>query len=69
MGFGLIIGPPVGSLLYGKYGYDWAFYFIAILMSFNVVLCIFIIPSKLNRDAKNVERSSLIDSHDEAIQS
>jgi MFS family permease len=69
LGFGLIIGPPVGSILYGNYGYEWAFYAIAILMGFNVVLCTIVIPNKLNRDSKNVERSSLMDSHEKAIQS
>lgn len=26
VGLGLVIGPPLGSALYGYFGYEWAFY-------------------------------------------
>ena len=68
IGFGLIIGPPMGSLLYGKFGYAWAFYSVSILMVFNVIFCSIMIPSKLNISSKNEVRNSLIESHDKAIQ-
>jgi MFS family permease len=30
IGIGLIAGPPIGSLAYDFFGYDWAFYVFAI---------------------------------------
>jgi MFS family permease len=73
LGFGLIIGPPVGSFLYGKFGYAWAFYAVSILMFFNIILCIILIPNKLNRATESNEsikaRQSLLDAHDNVIQS
>ena len=36
-GFGLMIGPPIGSFMYGFFGYCWAFY------SFSVIILIIIV--------------------------
>ena len=48
IGLGLIIGPPVGSLMYGFFDYQWAFYAFSIFLTFNAILCVFLIPNSLN---------------------
>ena len=50
LGFGLVIGPPVGSFLYGYFGYAWTFYSISVLMGINIILCLFLLPNKLNKN-------------------
>jgi len=47
-GFGLMIGPPIGSFMYGFFGYAWAFYVFSIIILLVIVLQVALIPSKLN---------------------
>ena len=42
---GMLLGPPVGSFLYGYLGYGWAFYFTAIMVAIDIVLVISLVPS------------------------
>ncbi len=49
MGFGMIIGPPMGSIIYGYYGYEWTFVAFGILIFLDLVMCFFLIPNKLNK--------------------
>lgn len=37
-GFGLMIGPPIGSFMYGFFGYAWAFYVFSIIIFIVIVL-------------------------------
>ena len=37
-GFGLIIGPPLGGLIYSQVGYSWTFYGFALILSVNLVI-------------------------------
>ena len=47
-GLGLMIGPPLGSIIYGHLGYAWAFYFFTILLAYNLVCLIVLMPASLN---------------------
>jgi MFS family permease len=48
VGLGLVIGPPLGSVMYGSLGYAWAFYSTSIMVFCNILLCLKFVPSKLN---------------------
>jgi MFS family permease len=43
-GFGLMVGPPLGSIIYGYLDFQWTFYVFAILVLINLVLCLLFIP-------------------------
>ena len=47
-GLGLILGPPIGSLMYGYFGFQGAFYVFSIVILINLIVCIFLLPNKLN---------------------
>jgi MFS family permease len=47
-GLGLMIGPSIGSFLYGYLNYAWTFYFFSILIGINLILLVIYIPNKLN---------------------
>ena len=47
-GLGLIIGPPMGSAIYGVLGYGWAFYSFSILAALNLMQVCYFIPNKIN---------------------
>lgn len=47
-GFGLMIGPPIGSFMYGFFQYAWAFYIFSIIIFIVIILQVVLIPSKLN---------------------
>lgn len=44
-----MVGPPIGSFMYGFFGYAWAFYVFSIIIFIVIVLQVYLIPSKLNR--------------------
>ena len=48
IGFGLVIGPPLGSLMYGALGYQWTFYFSSILLTCSMINSQIFLPNKLN---------------------
>jgi len=50
-GLGMIVGPPLGSLIYGFSGYQWSFYAFSILILSNFAQCVFLIPNKINKAA------------------
>ena len=50
-GLGMILGPPLGSLIYGISGYQWAFYAFSLLTLGNFLNCAAFIPNKLNASA------------------
>jgi MFS family permease len=64
-GFGLMLGPPIGSLLYGQFGYAWAFYFFSILLGYNLISTILFVPGELNYDKESSiqVRESILDDH------
>lgn len=43
-----MVGPPIGSFMYGFWGYAWAFYVFSVIIFIVLVLQVFLIPSKLN---------------------
>lgn len=47
-GLGLILGPPIGSAIYGHAGFAWAFFAFSILLALNFVSCFLFIPWKIN---------------------
>jgi MFS family permease len=38
MGFGLMIGPPLGSFVFGRFGFAWVFYFFSIWIFIMMIL-------------------------------
>ena len=52
---GMILGPPLGSIVFGLFGYQWSFYVFSILLFVNLINCICFIPSKLNIKNEDIE--------------
>jgi len=50
MGFGLMVGPPVGSIIFGAYGFAFVFYFFSIWIALMLIGQIVFIPSRFNSD-------------------
>jgi MFS family permease len=57
-GLGLMVGPPLGSIIYGQLGYAWAFYFFTILLAYNLVCLVILMPNSLNKEDDEVGPSS-----------
>lgn len=49
VGLGLLLGPVIGTTIYGLVGYEWTFYVLAIVLSCSVVVAIFLIPNRINK--------------------
>ena len=49
-GFGLMTGPPIGSIAYSQLGYSWAFWIFAVLFGYNLIILLVYMPQKLNGD-------------------
>lgn len=47
-GLGLMVGPSIGSFLYGFCDYAWTFYTLSIFIAANLAVSIIFIPQKLN---------------------
>lgn len=47
-GFGLMIGPPFGSLVFGMLGYEYTFYVFAAITTLCTILTASVLPNKLN---------------------
>lgn len=47
-----MIGPPLGSVFYGLYGYDMTFYIFSIFFLYNFIILYIFLPDKLNYDGK-----------------
>jgi MFS family permease len=59
-GLGLMIGPSVGSFLYGYLNYAWTFYFLSICIGINLILLAIYTPNKLNNTNEfSFDRTSL----------
>ena len=65
VGLGLVVGPPLGSIMYSSLGYEWAFYSTAIMVLINVILCLTFVPSKLNINPESnaAKRKTVLDAH------
>jgi len=60
-GLGLMIGPPMGGLLFGIFNYAWTFYFFSLLIAANLAVQIYYLPSCLNNSVDHTyERTQLI---------
>lgn len=56
----MIIGPPLGSIIYANTNYQWVFYVFGFLMIANLINCVVFIPNKLNATSQlkiNLSRS------------
>jgi MFS family permease len=51
MGFGLFLGPPLGSLIFGRFGFACVFYFFSGWIFIMILLQFFIIPNSFNFDS------------------
>lgn len=49
VGMGLGLGPAIGSVFDTHFGYAWTMYMFGILNAFAMIVCIFFIPSQLNK--------------------
>ena len=65
IGLGLVIGPPLGSIMYGNLGYEWAFFSTSIISLLAALACFITLSPKLNVDpeSKASKRKNLIKSH------
>ena len=50
MGFGLMLGPPLGSFIFGKLSFAMVFYFFSIWIFVMMILQYVFIPSSYNKD-------------------
>ena len=48
IGFGLLIGPVIGSFVYGQFGFSGTFYFFSLLMAMMFMFSLAFLPSRLN---------------------
>ena len=70
IGVGLLVGPPLGSIVYGFAGYAWTFYTFAILIAISTVFSSLFLPNALNKnknDANVESRATLVQTHDDLI--
>ena len=58
-GFGMILGPPLGSLIYGFSDYATTFYFFAALVFISMILCNVFIPNSFNKNEEENNDSKL----------
>ena len=49
---GLVVGPPIGTYIYGKTNYEVAFYFYAVEAFICFLICIFLLPENLDKIEK-----------------
>lgn len=49
-GFGCIIGPSIGSLVYGAVGYEWTMYYFGIQTFLSMLVQWYFLPNSLNLD-------------------
>lgn len=49
VGLGLMAGPPIASLVYGRFGYALAFYFFSAMIAINQICMQIFLPASLNR--------------------
>ena len=47
-GFGCIVGPSLGSMVYGVVGYEWTMYFFAVQTLIFMLIQVWILPNSLN---------------------
>jgi MFS family permease len=60
-GLGLMIGPPLGSFLYGIVDYAWTFYLLSLFIGLNGLISYLFIPDQLNRqNVINLDRNQLV---------
>lgn len=52
VGFSAIIGPAFGGIISAKFGYDWVFYSVSILMFVSAFLVWFLVPSPDKKPGK-----------------
>ena len=54
LGLGITIGPALGSLFFGWFGYIGAFYIFAVIIGVFGTLCTLLLPARLNiKDTPN----------------
>lgn len=72
VGFGIIVGLPIGAILYGFFGYQKTFYILAVFPLFGVLNSALFIPSQLNAKQQKLvsldepdkdERIALVEDH------
>lgn len=63
VGIAAIIGPAAAGIISGRYGYDWIFYSIAILMVISAALVLLLIP----RAPRKTQRASRTDVKEDII--
>ena len=49
-GFGLMVGPPLGSFIYGHLGFGCVFYFFSLWIGVMLIIQYFFIPARYNFD-------------------
>ena len=54
-GVGMILGPPVGGLIYSYMGYAWTFYIFSVIISLNLFVQIYYVPDILNKKDKGAD--------------
>lgn len=55
VGFGTIIGPPVGSFFFNLFGIGSAFYFVSFLFFVAFLQTLFLVPDMLNKSNSNLK--------------
>ena len=69
VGFGLVVGPPLGSAMYGSMGYAWAFYLTGVISLLAAVVTVLIVSPKLNIDPESAaqRRNNQVDLHNSEV--
>jgi MFS family permease len=62
IGFGLMIGPVLGSFVYAAFGYMHTFFFFVILEVMAVAALALLVPNRLNYNSKRVKKQEIKDS-------
>jgi MFS family permease len=47
-----MIGPVIGSFLYGNFGFAWAFYIFSIVIAIDFFIVLFLVSDKLRPSSK-----------------
>ena len=61
VGLGLLMGPVIGTTIYGFAGYQLTFYILAAILTLSFATAIFMLPSRINKYSNDKPNEVILD--------
>lgn len=61
VGLGLLMGPVIGTSIYGLVGYEFTFYILAGVLSLSFLTAIFLLPNRINKYKNDKPNEVILD--------